>query len=424
MDILINGIIQIVALGITFSIYEKIGEWIGKAFINGGVLRYIRDDWTIRLPVQWANNSYTGLNKIAFNFLCVLYFVFMDLVLIISFLVVKFYKLFLWDIWKLLFSFEKNQWYIEQIQVGILRAELRRLYGKYCILFGLILIAFLNYTIDICAIYGIFTVAGIMLIAYSYEVQEGLETNIKITKRAKHDDKSLNIKSTDLDEEVHNKENDFNIKNSKINILWHSDNETLWKEALKGYYDSLSKKELELDLELEALTSKEVENYTVNEFYDFLYSKYFVWKYGYSQYLSVYLRSLSKYKDEDRLYDLEKIKNKIFNLNLYNIEACIKNADDIHGLGVAGASGLLSIIFPNHFGTVDQFVVKSLLKIDCLEEHEKLLMMKSNSLNKNDAVVLINIMRNKAKELNEQFNTDFWTPRKIDMILWYIDRKR
>lgn len=422
VDILINSIIQIVALGITFLIYEKIGIWLRSVFINGGILRYMRDDWSIRLPLHWSNNSYTGLSKIAFNFLCVLYYIFKEIVIIISFIIVKFYKLFLWDIWKLLFLFDEKQWYRKQIHTGFLKAKLRELYGKFCILFGLILISLSN-NIDICVLYGLFTVVGIMLIAYSYEGQEVIESNIEIHEQEKYDE-FLEIKSTNFNIEVHNKENDFNRKNSRINVLWHSNDETAWKKALQGYYESLSKKELELDLELEALTSKEIENYTVNQFYDFLYNKYFVWKYGYSQYLSTYLKSLSKYKNENRLSDLEKIKIKIFNLNLYDIEACIKNADDINGLGIAGASGLLSIIFPDYFGTVDQFVVKSLLKIDNLEEYDKLLKMKPNSLNKSDAVVLMKIIRKKAKELNEQFDTDFWTPRKIDMILWSIDRKR
>ena len=28
----------------------------------------------------------------------------------------------------------------------------------------------------------------------------------------------------------------------------------------------------------------------------------------------------------------------------------------------------------------------------------------------------------KANELNQRFDTDFWTPRKIDMVLWSIGR--
>jgi hypothetical protein len=44
----------------------------------------------------------------------------------------------------------------------------------------------------------------------------------------------------------------------------------------------------------------------------------------------------------------------------------------IRGLGIAGASGLLSVLFPEYFGTVDQFVVMSLLCINGLKERKSL----------------------------------------------------
>lgn len=93
-------------------------------------------------------------------------------------------------------------------------------------------------------------------------------------------------------------------------------------------------------------------------------------------------------------------------------------ASSIHGLSTAGGSGLLSILYPEHFGTADKFVVYSLLRIDGLQEHAVISGMNPEALTLNNGVALIEIMRNKAQELNERFHTDFWTPRKIDMILW------
>jgi hypothetical protein len=43
-------------------------------------------------------------------------------------------------------------------------------------------------------------------------------------------------------------------------------------------------------------------------------------------------------------------------------------ASQIRGLGTAGASGLLALMYPTHFGTVDQFVVKGLQQVDDLLE--------------------------------------------------------
>jgi hypothetical protein len=78
----------------------------------------------------------------------------------------------------------------------------------------------------------------------------------------------------------------------------------------------------------------------------------------------------------------------------------------------------LAVLFRKWFGTVDRFVVEALAEVPSLPERQKLLRMKPKSLTDDDAVVLIDILRKKAAQLNELFHTDEWTPRKIDMILW------
>ena len=65
------------------------------------------------------------------------------------------------------------------------------------------------------------------------------------------------------------------------------------------------------------------------------------------------------------------------------------------------------------------FVVKALRQIESLPERQELLAIRRpEDLTENDAVLLIEIMRRKAVELNSLFATDTWTPRKTDMILW------
>ena len=412
-----NGIIQIVAFIVTFLLYRKIGLWLGEVFVSGSILRYIRDDWKVRLPQKWSDNRYIGLSRTAFYILCVFYFLVKEVILLLAAFSVRFYKFFLWDIWRSIFSFDKYNWYTNQKIEGLLRADLRRHYGEICLVLGLLSMCFSNYYKGTYMFYGLLTIIGIMLIAYSYE-------NIDGYKRENGSECFVEHGNIDYNNDEKDDNSTFVISDSEINRVWYSQDENEWKKSLQGYYSVLSKKELELDLELEALDFKAVENYSVDEFYDFLYNKYFVWKYGYSRFLKTYLKNLSKYKEENRMADLEKIKNNIFNLDLCNIEKSLYNAKEIYGLGVAGASGLLSIIFPNYFGTVDQFVVKSLLKIEDLKEHDLLKKMNSESLKVSDGVILIKIMREKANILNKEFNTDFWTPRKIDMILWSIDRKR
>ena len=95
-------------------------------------------------------------------------------------------------------------------------------------------------------------------------------------------------------------------------------------------------------------------------------------------------------------------------------------ATSIRGLGTAGASGLLSILFPQHFGTVDQFAVKALCQIEDLPEIETIRSMNPEGLTIRDGVLLIKILRVKAADNNRLFGGDFWTPRRIDMVLWTL----
>jgi len=162
----------------------------------------------------------------------------------------------------------------------------------------------------------------------------------------------------------------------------------------------------------------------VTEFYDFLFDKYFVWKYTQKNRLSTTRKALKKYIDEKRLDELEKIQKEVFYMSHDDAEACIRVATKIKGLGTAGASGLLAILFPEDFGTVDQFVVKTLVVANDEKYINELKKIKPNWISKKQGSMLISILREKAKELNRRFSTEFWTPRKVDMVLWSLGRSR
>jgi len=64
-----------------------------------------------------------------------------------------------------------------------------------------------------------------------------------------------------------------------INYLWNNGTEKEWKSALEKYFDLVKSSNVEIEKELDNLDSETVKNMTVNEFYNFLHDKYFVWKY-------------------------------------------------------------------------------------------------------------------------------------------------
>jgi hypothetical protein len=83
---------------------------------------------------------------------------------------------------------------------------------------------------------------------------------------------------------------------------------------------------------------------------------------------------------------------------------------------VAGASGLLSLIYPREFATVDQFVVKAFLEVD--DEKRNVEGMNPENLSIEDGGILTNVMREKSALMNTAFDTEFWTPRTLEMALW------
>jgi hypothetical protein len=121
--------------------------------------------------------------------------------------------------------------------------------------------------------------------------------------------------------------------------------------------------------------------------------------------------------EANTLQRLDEMRQKLLTLDINDIGAALKIATSIHGLGVAGGSGLLALMYPQHFGVVDQFVVKALLKVGDLAEHSRLVQMNPSGLTIGDGVVLIDILRRKAAELGHD-----WTPRKVDAVLWIVGR--
>ena len=99
-----------------------------------------------------------------------------------------------------------------------------------------------------------------------------------------------------------------------------------------------------------------------------LREEYFVWKYTAANRYASTTGQLQRYVDDDALDELDAIRRKLLSLDTDDIRSSLEAADEIRGLGTAGASGLLSLMYPHKFGTVDQFVVKALSQVDGLPE--------------------------------------------------------
>jgi hypothetical protein len=205
---------------------------------------------------------------------------------------------------------------------------------------------------------------------------------------------------------------------SAINRLWERRDEKEWLDALVHYWQNPSVlRNLEVEKFMDSLDVERLKDCDCRAWYEFL-EKYFTWKFT-----GMYLPQKLEYLKETGLENLVAVKQNLFTrdeFELRDIRGCLNivRSPQIKGLQYAGSSGLLAVLFPEWFGTADRFVVESLREVESLPERDRIRAMEPKSIKEADAVLLIEIMRRKATQLNGWFCTDTWTPRKIDKILW------
>lgn len=197
--------------------------------------------------------------------------------------------------------------------------------------------------------------------------------------------------------------------------IWQSNDPVSWGRLLQGYWGRVDTRHIPLELEMMRLNWVTVSNMSADEFRSFLLEKYFPWKFTVPYVCKANSDTL---KDSAAKVNLGAIKAKLFACSRADTLGCIQAAKEIPGLATAGASGLLALLFPESFATVDQFVVRALLEIPNLPERNEIAVMNPQSLRPQDGVTLIEVMRRKARDLGAANPGALWTPRMVDMALW------
>jgi hypothetical protein len=209
-----------------------------------------------------------------------------------------------------------------------------------------------------------------------------------------------------------------------ISWLWnHPKSEGCWKDALWRYDEIVLRLSLEqraIEQKIAALDYKKIKNVcsTVRKFYKFLYTDYFPWIFMHPHRIASTRKELRKYDSENFLAELNDIRKELFSplFDVNDISKGLRAAMKIRGLGPTGASGLLAVLFPDYYATVSRGVVFSFQQIK-FRNAERVQEINPKQIRPKDAVVLIELMKEKSVQLNKANSTDFWTPRKIDMVL-------
>lgn len=216
-----------------------------------------------------------------------------------------------------------------------------------------------------------------------------------------------------------------------LNELWDYGTADQWNEAVDNYVyvDSAHRNiKLERDMNNSITLLSRFEKMNAELLYDFILDEFIVWKYTAPNRKATTVKYYKK-KHAKSKQSLIPIRDNI--INIYkccpdDTRNLLKEAMKIGGIGVAGGSGLLSLLFPSKYGTVDYFIVERLKEIKSYPEIIQKNIKKINSKNISIRATefLENLYREKADSLNKKFETSEWTPRKIDMVLWSYGRAK
>ena len=189
----------------------------------------------------------------------------------------------------------------------------------------------------------------------------------------------------------------------QIGDLWSSHDPIAWEKALANYWTFVKPQNLHLERSLDSLDLQRLHEMDAQAWYDFLREEYFRWKYTAPNRYATTTGQLQRYLDDDALDQLDVVRKRLLSLDTDDTRSSLHAALEMRGLGTAGASGLLSLMYPRQFATVDQFVVKALRQINGLREAPLLVRMNPEALTLDDGVLLIDILRRKAADNNSQF---------------------
>ena len=116
----------------------------------------------------------------------------------------------------------------------------------------------------------------------------------------------------------------------------------LGNEPLARYWSYVRPENLDLERSLDSLDLERLRDMDSQAWYQFLRDEYFVWKYTAANRYASTTGQLQRYVDDDALDELDAIRRKLLSLDTDDIRLSLYAAEEIRGLGTAGASGLLA----------------------------------------------------------------------------------
>ena len=163
---------------------------------------------------------------------------------------------------------------------------------------------------------------------------------------------------------------------SEIGQLWHSSDARKWQCALDRYWKYIKPSHIGIEREMDTLRPGDVRYLDAGQWCEWLVNKYFFWKYTAANRYAPTTGHLKRQATDHGQLHLLAIRDRVLGCENASISDALLAATGFQGLGPAGESGLLALLFPAKFGTVHQFDVGALRGVPCLPERDRLSCMK------------------------------------------------
>ncbi|MBX9791902.1 MAG: hypothetical protein K2Y37_23510 [Pirellulales bacterium] len=179
--------------------------------------------------------------------------------------------------------------------------------------------------------------------------------------------------------------------------LWRSRRQQDWDQALRAYWDTVPARSMEIERAMDNLSLSRISQMDESDWFLFLRDEYFYWKFMVRKRNTNYLEKQSR-------AELFEIKRELLDMRFSDddrdgIRRAIRAADKVAGLDVKSATGLLAVMYPKWFGTVDRHVIDCLQTISELPEFDAIQEMSARkNVTVDDATLLVLVMRTALSE--------------------------
>jgi len=120
------------------------------------------------------------------------------------------------------------------------------------------------------------------------------------------------------------------VVRTEVRGFWTDNSHENWLNKEQAYWKFIRETNKNLEREMEHLSGKTIAEMSGEEFYEFLYNKYFVWKFTAANRLAQQRKHLMKHKEN--IEELYSIKNQLVSFDLNDIRIGLKIATQIKGL--------------------------------------------------------------------------------------------